>query len=257
MGEFEEKLNSILGDKEAMGQIMALAQSLGKPAPPAPKPEEETREPGWERTGAPAPESGAGEDPLSMLGSLDPRMVQMGMRLLKEYRTGDDRKPPCWLPCAHSCGRSGTPGWTGPSRSPGCPGCSGWPSSLWAGRRRERVYNRYIPNGAVYTRIPVEEEKTTSRVRPSEGSPPTDGPERAPGGLPFSIASLLGSGAGKGGGLTGLLRSLKLDRLDSGDILLLLIVLLLLWEGDDLELVIALGLALIMGLGDEEEAEME
>ena len=87
MGEFEEKLNSILGDKEAMGQIMALAQSLGKPAPPAPKPEEETREPGWERTGAPAPESGAGEDPLSMLGSLDPRMVQMGMRLLKEYRT--------------------------------------------------------------------------------------------------------------------------------------------------------------------------
>ena len=50
MGEFEEKLNSILGDKEAMGQIMALAQSLGKPAPPAPKPEEETREPGWERT---------------------------------------------------------------------------------------------------------------------------------------------------------------------------------------------------------------
>lgn len=91
MGEFEEKLNSILGDKEAMGQIMALAQSLGKPAPPTPKPEEETREPGWERTGAPAPESGAGEDPLSMLGSLDPRMVQMGMRLLKEYRTGDDR----------------------------------------------------------------------------------------------------------------------------------------------------------------------
>lgn len=119
------------------------------------------------------------------------------------------------------------------------------------------MYNRYIPNGAVYTRIPVEEEKTTSRVRPSEGSPPTDGPERAPGGLPFSIASLLGSGAGKGGGLTGLLRSLKLDRLDSGDILLLLIVLLLLLEGDDLELVIALGLALIMGLGDEEEAEME
>ena len=40
--------------------------------------------------------------------------------------------------------------------------------------------------------------------------------------------------------------------LDSGDLLLLLIVLLLLWEGDDLELVIALGLVLILGLGDEE-----
>lgn len=34
MGEFEEKMNAILGNKEAMGQIMALAQSLGKPAPP-------------------------------------------------------------------------------------------------------------------------------------------------------------------------------------------------------------------------------
>ena len=39
--------------------------------------------------------------------------------------------------------------------------------------------------------------------------------------------------------------------------MLLLIVLLLLWEGDDLELVIALGLALIMGLGDEEGTEIE
>ena len=29
MGEFEEKMNAILGNKEAMGQIMALAQSLG------------------------------------------------------------------------------------------------------------------------------------------------------------------------------------------------------------------------------------
>ena len=31
MGEFEDKLNSILWDQQAMGQIMALAQSLGKP----------------------------------------------------------------------------------------------------------------------------------------------------------------------------------------------------------------------------------
>jgi prepilin signal peptidase PulO-like enzyme (type II secretory pathway) len=76
-------------------------------------------------------------------------------------------------------------------------------------------------------------------------------------GAPFSITSLLGGGTRGSGGLTRLLRSLKLDRLDSGDVLLLLIVLLLLWEGDDLELVIALGLALIMGLGDEEGTEIE
>ena len=84
-------MNAILGNKEAMGQIMALAQSLGKPAPPAPEPEEEPGEPGWERAGGPDPEDGAGKDPLSILGSLDPRMVQMGMRLLREYQGEDDR----------------------------------------------------------------------------------------------------------------------------------------------------------------------
>ena len=36
MAEFEEKLNSILGDQNAMSQIMALAQSLsGAGSPPA------------------------------------------------------------------------------------------------------------------------------------------------------------------------------------------------------------------------------
>ena len=77
MGEFEEKMNAILGSKEAMGQIMALAQSLGKPAPPAPEPEED-REPGWERAGAPAPEPGAGGEPPSMLGSPGPPGGQKG-----------------------------------------------------------------------------------------------------------------------------------------------------------------------------------
>jgi hypothetical protein len=40
---------------------------------------------------------------------------------------------------------------------------------------------------------------------------------------------------------------MKLDNIDSGDLLLLLIILFLLVEGDDLELVIALGLVLLMG----------
>ena len=38
---------------------------------------------------------------------------------------------------------------------------------------------------------------------------------------------------------------------------LLLIVLLLLWEGDDLELVIALGLVLLMGLTDGKKEQEE
>jgi hypothetical protein len=50
--------------------------------------------------------------------------------------------------------------------------------------------------------------------------------------------------------LSSLLKTLKLDNIDSGDLLLLLIILFLLVEGDDLELVIALGLVLLMGLGE-------
>ena len=33
MSDFDEKLGAILGDQEAMGQIMALAQSLSMPKP--------------------------------------------------------------------------------------------------------------------------------------------------------------------------------------------------------------------------------
>ncbi len=63
MGEFEEKLNSILGDKEAMGQIMALAQSWESQRPPLGAPEEETREPGWERPAHPRRSPGRGRIP--------------------------------------------------------------------------------------------------------------------------------------------------------------------------------------------------
>ena len=57
----------------------------------------------------------------------------------------------------------------------------------------------------------------------------------------------------EGGGLSSLLKALHLENVDTGDILLLLIILFLLVEGDDLELVIALGLVLLMGLGDKGE----
>lgn len=127
-----------------------------------------------------------------------------------------------------------------------------------------RVYNRYIPDDTEY--IPA--------VSPEKGAQPR--PERAggavqhtvqrqsgsngPGGMGLSslfagkegVLSLL-SQRGGGKGLTSALKTLKLGDWDSGDLLLLLIVLLLLTEGDDLELVIALGLALMMGLGEEKE----
>ena len=117
------------------------------------------------------------------------------------------------------------------------------------------MYNRYIPNGTTYTRISMEdgpeyeaaggktEEKSRSRV---------DEPHRPSGSGRggFRLPSFL-TGEGNSGGLGSLLNALNLENLDSGDILLLLIVLLLLWEGDDLELVIALGLVLILCLGED------
>ena len=80
MAEFEEKLSSILGDQNAMSQIMALAQSLSgggehpPTAQPAPPP--------------PPPENG---DPAAALGQLDPRLLRLGGQILREYQQGEDK----------------------------------------------------------------------------------------------------------------------------------------------------------------------
>ena len=129
------------------------------------------------------------------------------------------------------------------------------------------MYNRYIPNGASYTRVTVDEPVESSpgasqarephqKARPGDQRSQHTGRPGSGGPAGFSLPSFL-TGEGGSGGLGGLLKALKLEDLDSGDLLLLLIVLLLLWEGDDLELVIALGLVLILGLGDEPEEEAD
>lgn len=77
MSEFEDKLQAILGDPDAMSQIMSLAQSIGGNAPEQSGPDTHAEEPA---------------SPFSMLGDLDPRLLQVGMQLLSEYNAGDDRK---------------------------------------------------------------------------------------------------------------------------------------------------------------------
>lgn len=115
------------------------------------------------------------------------------------------------------------------------------------------MYNRYIPDGAVYTRVtmdddeprrprePERQERQEHREHPrSQGhSRPSTPPPVLPEGVSSSLKSLVSS--------------LGLEKLDSGDLLLFLILLLLLKEGDDLEMIIALGLTLLMGLGEGEE----
>ena len=98
------------------------------------------------------------------------------------------------------------------------------------------MYNRYIPEDTSYTRI--EPELPPERPR---------GPGHR-NGAPVRLPDFLSGGKDS---LSGLLETFHLDNVDAGDILLLLIMLYLLVEGDDLDLVIALGLTLLMGLGDD------
>lgn len=87
MAEFEEKLNAILGDEQAMGQIMALARSLsggdgspsGEGAPPMP------------RETPPAPQMPPVPDLSALLGQLDPSMLRLATGLFQEYQGTNDR----------------------------------------------------------------------------------------------------------------------------------------------------------------------
>lgn len=82
MAQLEEQLNQILGDPQAMEQIMALAQSLSGKQEEERQPEEDTQPPAEHDS----------PSPLSALDGLDPRLLRMGMGLLSEYSAQDDKK---------------------------------------------------------------------------------------------------------------------------------------------------------------------
>lgn len=83
MSEFEDKLQSILGNPDAMNQIMSIAQSISGSSP------SEGESTLSQDIGA---DSNNAEALFSSLGNLDPRLLQIGMRLLSEYNSNDDRK---------------------------------------------------------------------------------------------------------------------------------------------------------------------
>lgn len=95
MSGFEDKLNAILNNQEAMGQIMALAQSLGKQEQKdTPEQPDLVREDGYvpvDQQEAALPAVGQLPDLGAIMGGVDPGMMQMGMRLLQEYNRDDDR----------------------------------------------------------------------------------------------------------------------------------------------------------------------
>lgn len=102
MADFEEKLNAILNDPEAMGQIASIAKSLSGESKG--ESESQTEDIQSQRETPPLEDTdwssllgllgGNGEDstPLSALAGLDPRLLQAGIRLFSEYSAADDRK---------------------------------------------------------------------------------------------------------------------------------------------------------------------
>lgn len=110
MAELEDKLNSILGNPAAMEQIMSLAQSLSggesQQSGHGGQLQEDERHQSAFGTEAqdtftalepqsyedkPASPGGGDVDLFSMLGNIDPRMIQMGMRLMNEYQSGNGK----------------------------------------------------------------------------------------------------------------------------------------------------------------------
>lgn len=124
MENFEEKLNHLLNDEAAMGQIMSLARSISggggqdrqtesqdadwQPVEPektetvavdAPaQDDKEESAPDWEAVLGMLSSLSGGQsgDALSSGGSLlkdvDPKLLQLGMRVLSEYNRQDDSK---------------------------------------------------------------------------------------------------------------------------------------------------------------------
>lgn len=116
------------------------------------------------------------------------------------------------------------------------------------------MYNRYIPNGATYRRVIVE-DTSPPPPRSHESNPVTPTAQNLdklfhlsdvqPHGQRAKSANVL---SGIKAQLSALLNGLELGGLDTGDILILLILLLLFLDGNDTELPITLGLVLLLGL---------
>lgn len=107
MAELQEQLQTILGDPQAMSQITAIARALtgGKPEspdPPAQAPTPQCQEPDYVPTDTPVPSEAADQAPdlSALLGALgagglpdiDPRLIQIALRVYGEYSAQDDEK---------------------------------------------------------------------------------------------------------------------------------------------------------------------
>lgn len=102
MSELEEKLEGILGNPQAMAQIMSLAQSLnGGGSPPAAgagetsQPQEQAQTQAQSPAPPPVPPASGGSGDglgslLGGLGSLDPKLLSAAAGLIGQFNSGAD-----------------------------------------------------------------------------------------------------------------------------------------------------------------------
>lgn len=117
------------------------------------------------------------------------------------------------------------------------------------------MYNRHMPPHTAFRPLPQEDDRPQNKNsrpvnRESNSSNHTQYPSKQKppdsdllGELTGGIRDTLGS----------VFKDFSFKNLDSGDILLLLIILFLFLEGDNLDLVIALGLMFLLGFGSESQ----
>lgn len=91
MSDFEEKLNAILSDPDAMAQVMNLAQSLNLGGPSGEAPQEAEAPPDAGEGPPKPPESAAFSGLGDLLGQVDPGVIQRLLPLLGELRGGEDQ----------------------------------------------------------------------------------------------------------------------------------------------------------------------
>lgn len=101
MSDLEEKLESVLGNPQAMAQIMSLAQSLNLGGPggqnqtQAPSQEQPQQPQSGEAVPPPSPpaDSGSAGGLGSLLSSLDPQMLSSAASLIGQFSdSGDDKR---------------------------------------------------------------------------------------------------------------------------------------------------------------------
>ena len=117
------------------------------------------------------------------------------------------------------------------------------------------MYNRHMPPNAAFRPLAEEEETPHSKDSHSASKEPLShsnthhSPKQKP-----PDSDLLGElTGGIRDALGNIFKDFSFKNLDSGDILLLLIILFLFLEGDNLDLVIALGLMFLLGFGSESQ----